>query len=473
MEGGKFLINKVWEQNGKYYVYDAQRDTYRKISRGLYDLISEKKEVSNDDVIGEEYKSLKQDGFFRDINIEEFCHPLTDSLEYYLNRKLSLVTLQITQDCNLRCSYCPYTGNDNVNRLHKKKYMDIDLAKRTIDYLYAHSIDSEKITIGFYGGEPLLAFDTMKSVVDYAHNLIQDKLLSFTITTNATLMNREILEFLNDNNFDLVISIDGPKEINDANRVFANIKDSVFNKVMENIEIIYREYPDLFNRTTINMVIDPKFSLDKYAELFNINEAMKKIKVQSTVLDDTYKSIKNHFSDEFMESYYQYKEEMGKFLFEGNNLSDRVSYQLGMPLFNSLFERIINGFDEKWGFSKTICPSGPCIPGATRWMVDINGNFFPCERISETVEENVIGNIEEGFNLEKAKFILNIHNLSKDKCINCFAFRHCDGCIKKYEGCISGNEEQLENECNQIRAGFDNILHDIINFNERYGYYGQ
>lgn len=472
MEGGKFLINKVWEQNGKYYVYDAQRDTYRKISRGLYDLISEKKEVSNDDVIGEEYKSLKQDGFFRDINIEEFCHPLTDSLEYYLNRKLSLVTLQITQDCNLRCSYCPYTGNDNVNRLHKKKYMDIDLAKRTIDYLYAHSIDSEKITIGFYGGEPLLAFDTMKSVVDYAHNLIQDKLLSFTITTNATLMNREILEFLNDNNFDLVISIDGPKEINDANRVFANIKDSVFNKVMENIEIIYREYPDLFNRTTINMVIDPRFSLDKYAELFNINEAMRKIKVQSTVLDDIHKEIKNIYSTEFMESYNRYREHISEFLFEGITFPDYIPNQFTMAFFNPYFERIINGFSEKEGFPKAICPSGPCIPGQMRWMVDVNGKFFPCERVSETVEENVIGNIDEGFSLEKAKFILNIHSVSKDKCVDCFAFRHCNACIKKYEGSLSGDKTKLDKECEKIRIGFENTLHDIINFNERYGYYG-
>lgn len=142
------MTSKIWEQNGKYYVYDAQRDTYRRISKGLYDLISEKKEIS-DDVIIEEYKQLQQDGFFGDVRIEEFCHPFTDSLEYYFNRKLELLTLQITQDCNLRCSYYPYTGNDNVNRLHKKKYMGIDLVKKAIDYLYAHSIDSEKVIIGF------------------------------------------------------------------------------------------------------------------------------------------------------------------------------------------------------------------------------------------------------------------------------------------------------------------------------------
>lgn len=465
------MIRKEWEQNGKCYVYDAQKDTYRRISKGLHDLISENKEIS-DDIIDEEHKQLQQDGFFGDVRIEEFSHPLTDSLEYYLNRKLSLVTLQITQDCNLRCSYCPYTGNDNVNRLHKEKYMDIDLAKKTIDYLYAHSIDSEKITIGFYGGEPLLAFDTMKLVVDYAYNLIQDKLINFTITTNATLMNREILEFLNDNNFNLVISIDGPKEINDANRVFVDSKESVFNKVMENIETIYGEYPTLFNNTTINMVIDPIFSLDKYAEIFNINEAMKNIKVQSIVLDDTYKTVKNHFSDEFMESYSQYQEYMSKFLFEGNPLPDYIPQHFVIALFRQHFEGIINGFSEKGGFPKTICPSGLCIPGQTRWMVDINGKFFPCERVSETVEENIIGNINEGFNLEKAKFVLNIHNISKNECINCFAFRHCDACIKKYESHLSGDKIKLDKECEQIKIGFENTLHSIINFNERYGYYG-
>lgn len=467
------MTRKIWEQNGKCYVYDAQKDKYQGISRGLYNLISEEKAIPDDNVIGEEYKQLQQDGFFGDVRIEKFCHPLTDSLEYYLNRKLSLVTLQITQDCNLRCSYCPYTGNDNINRLHKEKYMDIDLAKKTIDYLYAHSIDSESITIGFYGGEPLLAFDTMKLVVDYAYNLIQDKLINFTITTNATLMNREILEFLNDNNFDLVISIDGPKEINDANRVFANIKDSVFNKVMENIEIISKDYPDLFSRTIINMVIDPRFSLDKYAELFDVNDAMKNIKVQATVLDDIHKAVKNILSIKFMESYDKYREYVSGFLFEGISLPDYIPHQFAMAFFNPYFERIINGFSEKTGFPKTICPSGPCIPGQMRWMVDVNGKFFPCERVSETVEENVMGNIDEGFDLEKAKFILNIHSVSKDKCVDCFAFRHCNACIKKYEVYFSGDKTKLDKECEKIRIGFENTLHSIINFNERYGYNGQ
>ena len=91
------------------------------------------------------------------------------------------------------------------------------------------------------------------------------------------------------------------------------------------------------------MVIDPKFSLDKYAELFNINEAMKKIKVQSTVLDDTYKSIKTIFLMNSWRVTINIRRRWVKFLFEGNNLSDRVSYQLGMPLFNSLF-----GKNNKW-----------------------------------------------------------------------------------------------------------------------------
>ena len=164
-------MNKIWEQNGKSYVYDAQIDTYRKISKELYESISKGQEDLDKGVSGEEYKELQKDGFFREVKIQNFSHPATDSLEYYLDRNLSLLTLQITQDCNLRCSYCPYTGNDDANRLHKKKYMGIDLAKKAIDYLYAHSIDSEKIVIGFYGGEPLLDFESIKLTVDYATKL--------------------------------------------------------------------------------------------------------------------------------------------------------------------------------------------------------------------------------------------------------------------------------------------------------------
>ena len=251
--------------------------------------------------------------------------------------------------------------------------------------------------------------------------------------------------------------------------MFFNSKDSVYDKVIKNIETIYQEYPNLFDTTIINMVIDPRYSLDKYAELFTVNVAMEKIRIQSTILDDIHKDVKNIYSREFIESYERYLEATNNFSFEGTSFPVHIPEHFAMAFLSPNLEGVINGLGETTGFPKTICPSGPCIPGKLRWMVDVNGRFFPCERVSETIEENVIGNIDKGFNLNKVKFVLNIHNLSKDKCINCFAFRYCSACIKKYEGYLSGDKTKLDKECNQIRNGFEATLNSIINFNERYG----
>jgi organic radical activating enzyme len=102
--------------------------------------------------------------------------------------------LQVTQQCNLRCQYCAYSGA-YYNRTHNSARMSFETAKRAIDFLLARSHESDHVHVGFYGGEPLLEFDLIKRCVDYVKKSVEGRSITFGITTNATLLNDEkILE---------------------------------------------------------------------------------------------------------------------------------------------------------------------------------------------------------------------------------------------------------------------------------------
>ncbi len=93
-------------------------------------------------------------------------HPETEGLEYILENNLNTMALQLTQNCNLRCKYCVYSGNYE-NRKHSSLKMNKEIAYRAIDFFVRHSSDSEKLHLGFYGGEPLLEFELIKGCVEY------------------------------------------------------------------------------------------------------------------------------------------------------------------------------------------------------------------------------------------------------------------------------------------------------------------
>lgn len=89
---------------------------------------------------------------------------MTELLDDILDVNIESINLQVTQNCNLRCEYCPYTGNFYNNRRHTNKSMSFELVKRGIDFLYNHSMNCEVVNVAFYGGEPLLEFELIKKV---------------------------------------------------------------------------------------------------------------------------------------------------------------------------------------------------------------------------------------------------------------------------------------------------------------------
>ena len=441
-----------------YYIYNPHVNNVYQISSSLYTLLNQK---CQDDILlkSSEYNMLNELGYLNNkpITIQRIGPELTKA---FLERGIHNVVLQITQDCNLRCEYCPYTNNDGSERSHSKKYMKWDTAKASIDFIHEHSADSRSISFGFYGGEPLMNFPVIKQAVDYINEKFKGKRIKYMITTNATLLSEEILSFLDVNRFALVLSLDGPKNINDKHRRFENSNISTYEIVKKKIQIINNKYLNLKKALMISMVIDPDLPFFDYRCLFTEIPETRFITISSAIISDESLTRKNHYSEDYIKEY-----EYERFIFrfnnylEYNNLLDQ-SYN---SLFKSPLSREKMEIIEQIGSARrTTAPGGVCFPGYTKLFIDINGRFLPCEKVSEIYEQNILGNVKDGFDINKIVNLRNIPIVTKKECEKCWAFHLCSSCIRM---CVSNegiDRKRRINNCFSSKLNAINMLKEYV-----------
>lgn len=171
----------------------------------------------------------------------------------FLRDRRRMLTLELTQQCNLACEYCIYGKYYSRYRQPEKEPMTLDTAKSAISRFLSH--ECKKPTIGFYGGEPLLEFELLKAVIAFAEPLAMQKGvdLTFQITTNGTLLSEEKIHYLVAHNVNVTISLDGDKEVHDRYRVFKNAEPTAqrrgsFDIIIANMERFVQLYPDYTRR---------------------------------------------------------------------------------------------------------------------------------------------------------------------------------------------------------------------------------
>ena len=168
----------------------------------------------------EEIETLKADG---QLFTED---PYKDYVNLWNKKRvIKALCLHISHDCNLRCRYCfAATGNFGGERT----MMSPEIGKKAIDMLIRESGNRRNLEIDFFGGEPLMNFDTVKQIVEYAKSKEKEfnKNFKFTLTTNAILLNDENIKYMNENMQNLVLSIDGREATNDKMRTRVDGKGS-------------------------------------------------------------------------------------------------------------------------------------------------------------------------------------------------------------------------------------------------------
>ena len=156
---------------------------------------------------------------------DEYIDP-EKAMELPRQAVVKALCLHVSHDCNLRCRYC-FASTGDFGTGHRMT-MDFETAKRAIDWVVEKSGKRRNIEVDFFGGEPLMAMDTVKRTVEYARSLEQahNKCFRFTITTNGILLSDENIDYINREMSNVVLSLDGRQNVNDHMRPTINGKGS-------------------------------------------------------------------------------------------------------------------------------------------------------------------------------------------------------------------------------------------------------
>lgn len=465
---------QLFKTPNRKYFYEPNKNEFVVISDDSYNYLCDllNNNISSDLPVPEEINELISQGYLSEKPaVEEIIHPYTKYIRTMLSRKISKITLQLTQQCNFRCKYCIYSENINQQqRSHSNNKMSWETAQKAIDFLWHHSVDSDSIDIGFYGGEPLLEFPMIKKAVAYSKKIFKGKDLTFSITSNGTLLTEDIIQFFADHDVHLMISLDGPKEINDLNRVFAN-GQGTYDAVMKNIELIKSVNKEYAKNVKYSMVINPENDFDCINSVHVDSKAIDKWNIIASLVDKDYDSESVNFSEN-----YSYKYEYHKFLAALAHFN-QISKDVVSPIVYTAFKTLADDNDKMISMSAISpydAPGGPCIPGQLRLFSDYQGNLYPCERVSETSPVMQIGNIYDGFNYDKVVHLLNIGRLTENQCKHCWAFKYCSICAKAADNGTELSVSKKLAHCEDTKAAAYEKLYTFLalrEFRELYGKY--
>ncbi|MCM3702178.1 radical SAM protein [Paenibacillus macerans] len=387
-------------------------------------------------------------------------------LEEQVNNGLRQVILELTGRCNLRCGYCIYNEDCSLNRDFNSSDMSMEIAKATIDYTAKHS--GEKIAVTFYGGEPLLRFDLLKWVIEYSLETLKGKELTFSLTTNLTLVTKGIAEYLASvPGLSIVCSLDGPEKIQNAYRKFSNGEGS-FSRAIQGLKLLCDAFSLSENTLSINAVFAPPYSHEKLNEINSFFAGLEFLPA-NTGIDIGY------VAEGSLQNARVKIEENRKV---SPHLVDPLWTWIEAKAFNrsvrddandislSGIEKALISIEDRFLTDK---PSefypfnGCCIPGMRRLYVSTTGHLYVCERVGLSPS---IGHIMQGidFNHLKKYYVDDYSNGSIQQCQNCWAIRLCSTCYAHNYTEFGFNSSGKNAKCNFQRRSHlkDLILYHTI-----------
>ncbi len=384
-----------------------------------------------------------------------------DSVIDKINNELGMIQLELTQNCNLRCKYCIY--NDFFKE--KRNYANVDMteetAKKAIDYLKLHSRDSKKVSISFYGGEPLLKFKLLQKSVAYTKKVFQKKKVNFAMTTNGTLVNEEIAKYLYEQGFSILVSLDGPKDIHDSWRKDIKNKGS-FERTYRGFKILINEYKKAPYKLGLSMVYAPPYSegkIEKISEFINSSPWIPdNIRIAITYPQE------GSISYNLYEKYKKTNKTGIDFTLPNwarkRFLSDYKKGIKSHPIANAVLEDNLARLFQRPLIDKPIRAAhlnGCCIPGARKIYITAGGSIKICERIGNAPD---IGNVDDGINYKVIKkyYLDEYKEKSIKYCSNCWSVRLCPIC---YQQAFFNNKINLDKKnwaCLLQKKGIESTL---------------
>ena len=377
----------------------------------------------NDEDIEEAYNEVKElieeERLFTDDIYKDFVMDFKKRTTV-----VKALCLHIAHDCNLACKYC---FADEGEYHGKRELMSYEVGKKALDFLVANSGSRTNLEVDFFGGEPLMNFEVVKQLVKYGRSLEEpnNKKFRFTLTTNGVLLDDDILEFANKEMSNLVLSLDGRKEVHDLMRPRRGGQgsyDTVVPKFIKAAE----------SRNQMNYYVRGTYTrndLDFAKDVIHMADlGFEQISVEPVVADksESY-AIREEDIDTLIKQYDELTAEMIKRKKEGKPFN--------------FFHFMID------------LSGGPCVAkrlsgcgsGTEYLAVSPSGELYPCHQFMG-MKDFLLGNVDEGVIRTDIRDEFKLCNVyAKEKCKNCFAKFYCSGgCAANsynFSGSINGTYE--------------------------------
>ena len=406
-----------YKNNGYNIVLDVNSGSVHVVDDMVYDIIALYENTPKDDIVKKLSVTYKEEDILEGIGeVEQLkqdeCLFTEDIYEDYImdfKKRPTVVKalcLHIAHDCNLACRYCFAEEGEYHGR---RALMSFEVGKKALDFLIANSGNRRNLEVDFFGGEPLMNFDVVRRLVAYGREQekLHDKRFRFTLTTNGVLLNPEIEEFLNKEMSNVVLSVDGRKEVHDVMRPFRGGQgsyDLIMPKFVHLAES--RDQKNYYVRGTFT-----HYNKDFAADVLSLADmGFKQISVEPVVAseDEDY-AITEADLPEIMEEYDKLAREMVKRKKEGKDFNF-FHFMIDLSGGPCVAKRLSG------------CGSGTEYLAVTPW-----GDLYPCHQFVGE-EEYLMGNVDEGLIRTDIRDEFKVCNVyAKEKCKKCFARFYCSG----------------------------------------------
>ena len=456
-------------ENGNFYLYDDQNrlsvlmhPEFVKAYKGITDA---------DQYYLKKYAYLMEHGFFAKPKLTDFIS-MHESVvrENIINARQ--IVFEATDSCNLNCTYCAlgefYEGHDERIGKKIKTHYAINLLKYIFDLKPKDK--NNRLVISFYGGEALLNMTFIKRIVEVANQLNAEKMfnLQYSMTTNATMIHQHI-DFLVANKFTLLISLDGNEE-NHSYRLFNDNKRSSFRKVIDNMDMIQRDYPDyFFDHIIFNSVLHNRNSVKEiYKYIYARYQKIPRIAELNLrdVRPDNKEILKEMFHSKWKSEAEYQMVDSDLLRITHNQLSSYTELRNFLKYFSiNFYMSHMNALllaDEKY------LPTNTCTPFSKKIFLTNRNKLLPCEKMNY---KYFLGKVNDHVEInipEIARQYNFYYEHIKKHCQNCYIYRFCGTCLFHLNNIDHVNKGEFFCENFHDQKRFKNKLHRIFSFFEKY-----
>lgn len=417
IESEDYPVVHQYKNNGYNIVLDVNSGAIHVVDDVTYDVIPLFEAHTKEEIVAalkHQYKEEEIKEAYDEVSeLKENKELFTpDEYEGYITEfkkrptVVKALCLHVAHDCNLACRYCFAEEGEYHGR---RALMSYEVGKAALDFLIANSGNRKNLEVDFFGGEPTLNFQVVKDLVKYGREQekIHNKNFRFTLTTNGVLLNDDIMEFANQEMANVVLSIDGRKEVNDYMRPFRGGQGSYdiivpkFQKFAES-----RHQNNYYVRGTFT-----HHNLDFSKDVLHLADlGFKQISVEPVVAQETDDyAIRKEDLPQLFEEYDKLAAEMVKRHKEGKDFNF-FHFMIDLEGGPCVAKRLSG------------CGSGTEYLAVTPW-----GDLYPCHQFVGN-EKFLLGNVTEGIKNTEIRDEFKCCNVyAKEKCRTCFARFYCSG----------------------------------------------